>query len=81
MNFTYSFPSENIFHWEWGDQQCFAYEGIKKLGVIDQYQCAIFERPEVWFKTLGIEYSITPRLDGCMMHTNGKCFRDFKFCF
>ena len=81
MKITPRFPSENLIHWEWEGQKCFAYEGMKRLGVIDQYQCGIFERIGAWFDSLGIEYSVTPRVDGCMMHTDAKCFRDFKFFF
>jgi hypothetical protein len=51
------------------------------MGVIDQYQCGIFDRAQGWFEGLGIKYSITPEVDGCMMHTSGHCFRDFRFSF
>lgn len=79
MDFTYSFPSENILHGEWKD--CFAYNGIKQIGVIDRYQCGIMERIYAWFDGLGLKYSVSPRVDGCMMHTDGKCFRDISFTF
>ena len=79
MDFTYSFPSENILHGEW--KNCFAYNGIKQIGVIDQYQCGIMERIYAWFDGLGLKYSVSPRVDGCMMHTDGKCFRDITFSF
>jgi len=62
-------------------QQCFAHDGIKEIGVIDQYKCAIFDRIEGWFDSLGIKYSVTPQVDGCMMPTNGNCFRDFRLYF
>ena len=81
MHITPSFSSDNILHWEWETKQCFAHDGIKKLGVIDQYQCGIFERIGGWFDGLGIKYSITPQVEGCMLHSNGKCFRDFRFYF
>ena len=79
INFVYSFPSENTAHVEM--QECFAYDGIKKMGVIDQYQCGIFSRMEGWFDGLGIKYSVTPQVEGCMMHTDGECFRDCSFYF
>jgi len=79
MSFTYSFPSENVFYWK--TQQCFAHDGIKETGVIDQYKCAIFDRIEGWFDSLGIKYSVTPHVDGCMMSTNANCFRDFRLYF
>jgi len=77
MKSSHSFPSENTLRGEM--ERCFAYEGIKRLGVIDQYQCGIFERIYSWFDALGIKYSVTPKVESCMMHTDGRCFRDFKF--
>lgn len=81
MKFTYSFPSENVWRWEWEKEQCWAYVGIKRLGVIDQYQCNLYNRPAAWLDELGIRYSITPQAEGCMMHTEGQCFREFRFYF
>ena len=81
MNFTYSFPSENVLHWEFEAQKCFAYEGIKNMGVIDQYQCGVIYRIECWFDSLGIKYSVTSHVEGCLMHTNGNCAGDFKIYF
>lgn len=79
MDFTYSFSSENVIHWEMG--QCFAYDGIKKMGVIEQYQCGIFARVEGWFEGLGIRYEVSPQVGGCMKLTDGSCFRDYRFSF
>lgn len=81
MNFTFSCPSENVLHWEWEMQKCFAYEGIKNIGVIDQYQCGVIHRIECWFDSLGIKYSVTPQVGACLMHTHGNCSGDFKFYF
>jgi len=79
MNFAYSSPSENLLHWEM--QSCFAYDGIKEMGVIDQYQCGILCRIEGWFDSLGVKYSVTPQVEGCLMHTDGNCSGDFRFYF
>lgn len=79
MNFTYSFPGENLLHMDM--LTCFAYDGIQRMGVIDQYQCGIFERIKGWLEALGVQYSVTPDMAGCMMHTEGKCFRDFRLNF
>jgi hypothetical protein len=54
---------------------------VKQLGVLDRYQCGIMERICGWFDGLGIKYSVSPPMAGCMMHTDGKCFRDFTFNF
>ena len=79
MKYIYSMPAHNMMHGEW--ESCFAYEGIKALGVIDQYECGIMLRIETWLDTLGIQYEVEPKITGCMMHTDGKCFRDYKFFF
>ena len=79
MKYTYSLPARNIMHGEW--ESCFAYEGIKALGVIDRYECGIMLRIDTWLDTLGIKYEVEPKVTGCMMHTDGKCFRDYRFFF
>jgi len=79
MKFSYKFPSHNVLRGEM--ENCFAYEGIKQIGAIDNYQCGIFERIYGWFDGLGIKYSVSPQVDGCMMHTDGRCFRDITFSF
>ena len=79
MNFILRFPSENVFQWE--IPGCFAYDAIKKLGVIDQYQCGIMYRPMAWFDSLGVRYTVNPSSDKCLMHLEGRCVREFRFSF
>ncbi len=79
MKSSFSFPGHNLVHGEW--KSCFAYDGLTKYGMIDQYQCGIMDRVEGWFDGLGIAYSVAPRVDGCMMHTEGRCYRDYTFEF
>jgi len=79
MKYEYRFPAHNIMHGEW--ESCFAYDGIKALGVIDRYECGIMLRIDTWLDTLGIKYEVEPKVKGCMMHTDGRCFRDYRFFF
>lgn len=79
MNFILRSPLENVFQWE--ILTCFAYEAVKKLGVIDRYQCGIVHRPLTWFDAPGIKYTMTPSSDKCLMHAEGKCVREFRFSF
>lgn len=65
----------------WDMRSCFAYDGMVQLGVINHYQCGIFERVKGWFDGLGLEYTMMPEISGCMMHTEGQCFREFRFRF
>jgi len=79
MEFKHTFPAKNQVHCEMS--KCWAYDGINRMGVIDDYQCAIFTRIEGWFEALGIEYNVNPELNGCLMHTNGKCDRTYTLNF
>lgn len=82
MKFNYSvIPEENVFRSEWEDQQCFAYQGIKRIGMIDQYRCGIYDRIDAWFDALELKYTTSPDIDICIMHTEGKCRREYKFDF
>jgi hypothetical protein len=79
MKYAYSTPASNIIHSEW--KSCFAYDGVKALGVIDRYECGIMLRIDTWLDTLGIKYEVEPKVAGCMMYTDGTCFRDYRFFF
>lgn len=79
MKYKYDVPARNIIHAEW--ESCFAYEGMKALGVADRYECGIMLRINTWLDTLGIRYEVKPIVTGCMMHTDGKCFRDYQYFF
>jgi hypothetical protein len=37
MTFTWTSPDKNIIQWKWKKGSCFAYQGVKKLGVMDKY--------------------------------------------
>ena len=73
MRFDMSFPEHNVIQWEWHKEVCFAYEGVKKMGVVDHYHCAILMRVEGWFKGLGISYRMEPKVEKCLMHLQGRC--------
>jgi hypothetical protein len=79
MKFDYAFDSDNRFRMDM--KQCFAYDGMKRIGAIEQYECGIFERVEGWFDGLDIRYGVTPAVKGCMMHTDGMCYREYRLDF
>jgi len=79
MKFSYSYPSPNVLRGEM--ERCFAYEGIKQIGAIEKYECGIFERIYGWLDGMGVKYSVSPQVTGCMMHTDGKCYRDITISF
>jgi hypothetical protein len=74
---TFSFIPPNIFHWEWKDGKCFAYAGMKQLGVIDDYVCGVMFRIECWLDASGIPYTVEPKIEKCIMHQTGHCTGDF----
>jgi hypothetical protein len=79
MNFSYTFESPNRLQVEM--KNCFAYEGIKRIGAIEQYECGIFERIDGWLDGLGIGFNVKPQVEGCMMHAEGVCNRDYRLDF
>jgi hypothetical protein len=79
MKSSFSLPARNVLRGDF--ERCFAYEGIKQIGAIERYRCGIFERIYGWFEGMGMKYSVSPQVEGCMMHTDGKCFREITFTF
>jgi len=79
MNIAMSFQADSTLHWEFEKNQCFAYKGMKRIGVIDQYRCGVIYRLECWFDNLGLEYTVMPQTDRCLMLTEGNCFGDIRF--
>ena len=76
--FRFRAPSKDLLHWEWESGECFAYKGMKQIGIIDGYRCGVMYRIECWLEALGIKYSIDPKIDKCMMHEKGACLGDIK---
>ena len=79
MKFSYSFPSHNIFQFDMNE--CFAYNGVKRIGALENYVCGIYDRIDSWFKGLGIKYEVYPKINGCLMRDKGYCTRTYKFFF
>jgi hypothetical protein len=77
MKLHYSFPEKNLFRG--GFYECFAYEGLKKFGMADAYECGIAARVKGWFDALGVKYEMVPDYTGCLMRDRGKCEIDFRF--
>jgi len=76
MNIIMSFPEKNIMHWEFNEKNCWAYNGIKMLGVIDQYECGPLYRIGCWLNILKIKYDITPQIDKCVIPAKDSCSGD-----
>ena len=72
----FSSPRQNTLHWEWEKGECFAYKGMQMMGIVDEYRCGVMYRIECWLEALGIEFSMNPRVNKCMMHAQGTCTGD-----
>ena len=77
MKFTFSF-SQNKFL-EINFRKCWAYDGVKRLGFIDQYECAVVMRLKSWLNFLEISYSLSPDFKNCLMLEYGLCSYRFEF--
>jgi len=73
MNVTFHFPENNKMTWDFNQQKCFAYKGIKTIGFIDKYECGVLYRIECWLQELGIKHRFYPEIDRCHMHHSGEC--------
>ncbi|MFX1376310.1 MAG: DUF6125 family protein [Promethearchaeota archaeon] len=71
MNFIYSFPEENCMQWEMN--RCFAHEGMKRIGISDQYECGILYRVSCWLDALGIQHRISPEFKKCLLYSQETC--------
>lgn len=79
MEFGLSWPSPDLLRWE--VRRCFAFEGVTQLGVVARYQCGIYPRVEAWFDAVGVRWTVAPKFEGCLMHREGHCGREYRFDF
>lgn len=79
MKFELMFQDSGIFIMN--VPQCFAYIGVKRLGVIDHYDCGIVERILGWFDELEVSYRLQPDFGGCLKHSTGQCAFQFEITF
>ena len=77
MKFEFDFPEKNQLRGQFNG--CFAHDGVKMFGMIDDYECGIVERVKGWLDGLGVTYKMTPDFNGCLMHQYGKCIVKFAF--
>jgi len=75
MNASFSFPRENTFRWEFKPKSCFAYKGISRIGVIEDYECGVIHRVLCWLSALGVDYT-APEVVRCRMIDSDTCTGD-----
>jgi hypothetical protein len=54
---------------------------MKKLGLLPEYACGIFERIEGWFDAMGLRYTRTPDLSRCLKFKDKECRISVQFHF
>jgi hypothetical protein len=83
MRFTYTFPEKNVMRYVWsgGGRDCFAYQGMQRLGVSDRYECGVVFRVLCWLESAGVEYAVDRDPKGCLMHSEGRCEGEVRFFF
>lgn len=81
MNVTITYPAKDKMAWEFKQGKCFAYVGIKRLGVIDKYECGVLYRIKCWLDALGIKNSFMPEINKCHMHRSGNCSGEIQLYF
>ena len=73
MNATFEYKGDNRVSWSFKRGDCFAYTGIKRLGVIDRYECGVLHRISCWLDVLGIGHRFDPEIGSCHHYHTGKC--------
>ena len=79
MKFELEFDDDHLIRWD--IPRCFAYEGVKRLGVIDEYDCGIVDRLLGWLDAVGADYTLRPAFSGCLKHQTGTCSMEIEVNF
>ena len=61
--------------------RCFAYEGMKRIGIKDKYECGLIYRLGCWLNVLGVKFKLEPEINECLLHSQEKCVGDMIFNF
>ena len=56
-------------------KKCFAYEGVKSVGMEKIYDCGIFERIRSWIDAAGVKYELKPPIGKCLKAQGKECRR------
>lgn len=81
MGIRFDYPEKNKMTWQFAQDKCFASDGVKRLGVIDQYECGVLYRVECWLDELGIAHQFVPKAGKCHMHVDGNCAGEIQLFF
>ncbi|MBY9020114.1 MAG: hypothetical protein KGD67_03580 [Candidatus Lokiarchaeota archaeon] len=77
MKFNYTFPEKNVMHWEM--EKCFAYDGMLRIGVKEKYECGLIYRVCCWLDVIGVKYTLEPKINECLLHSQNNCVGELRF--
>ena len=60
---------------------CFAHKGMTEAGLIDEYECGIFERIKGWFDAMEVDNMLSPDLSRCLKYRGQECHVKVGFQF
>lgn len=81
MGFNCHSPQANVLQWRFKNNNCFAYKGMRRLGLTGSYECGVIYRVLSWIDLVGIPYEVSPKIEGCLQHTMGCCTGEIRFFF
>ncbi|MBU1493740.1 MAG: hypothetical protein KJ956_07215 [Actinobacteria bacterium] len=76
-----SAPDPTAICIEWDEGECFAYRGMRRVGLLDWYECGVLYRIECWLETLGIRHEVDPPVGRCRMRIDGRCASEVRLEF
>ena len=79
MSFDIDYPAENLQRFRVRD--CFAHRGMEKAGLLQDYECGIFERISGWLDAMELKYTLAPDLSRCLKLKGQKCEVTIQFQF
>jgi ketosteroid isomerase-like protein len=59
--------------------RCFAEAGVSRLGLLDRYECGIYERVRGWLDGLGLAHTVSPDTRACTKGGEAHCARVMHF--
>ena len=78
MNVKITFVEPDAIQWRFNEKQCFAYNGVNMLCVVDEYECGPLHRIKCWLNLLGATYDMEPEIVHCIMPSKGECSGRFR---
>jgi hypothetical protein len=81
MNVEITFTEPDKICWTFNEKNCFAYNGMRMLGVAEAYECGVLFRIKCWLEELGVSYEMEPDVNLCVMPEKESCKGTFNVNF